>query len=66
MTSVTIKDPPRDVPEGRRTAASRDVRPARSYDTAELFGGETEIEITHQQSTYRLKITRQGKLILNK
>ena len=52
--------------EGRQGAASRDVRPARSYDSAELFGGDTEIEIIHQQSTYRLKITRQGKLILNK
>jgi hemin uptake protein HemP len=41
-------------------------RPARSYDTAQLFGGDTEVEIVHQQVVYRLKITRQGKLILNK
>jgi hemin uptake protein HemP len=40
--------------------------PARSYDTAQLFGGDTEVEIVHQQVVYRLKITRQGKLILNK
>lgn len=40
--------------------------PVRSFDTAELFGGDVEIEITHQQAVYRLKITRQGKLILNK
>lgn len=40
--------------------------PVRSFDTTELFGGDTEIEITHQHTVYRLKITRQGKLILNK
>ena len=40
--------------------------PTRSFDTADLFGTDTEIEITHQQAVYRLKITRQGKLILNK
>ncbi len=41
-------------------------RPSRSFDTAELFGSEAEIEIVHEQTVYRLKITRQGKLILNK
>lgn len=48
----------------KRTSIS--AQPPRSFDTAELFGGDTEIEITHQQTVYRLKITRQGKLILNK
>ena len=38
----------------------------RRYDTGDLFGPDVEIEIAHQQSVYRLKITRQGKLILNK
>jgi hemin uptake protein HemP len=55
-------------------AALRSVRglprdsgqPVRSFDTTELFGTDTEIEITHQHTVYRLKITRQGKLILNK
>lgn len=39
---------------------------ARSFDSTELFAGATEIEIIHDQAVYRLKITRQGKLILNK
>jgi hemin uptake protein HemP len=38
----------------------------RSFDSTELFGGETEIRIVHQNAVYHLKITRQGKLILNK
>jgi hemin uptake protein HemP len=42
------------------------ARSARSYDTTQLFGPESEVEITHQGTAYRLKITRQGKLILNK
>ena len=37
-----------------------------SFTTEELFGSATEIGIAHQGSTYRLRITRQGKLVLNK
>lgn len=36
------------------------------YDSARLFRGSTEIGIEHDGAIYRLKITRQGKLILNK
>jgi hemin uptake protein HemP len=32
----------------------------------ELFAGTREVLIRHQAELYRLKITRQGKLILNK
>lgn len=31
-----------------------------------LFQGRSEIIIRHQGAEYRMKITRQGKLILNK
>lgn len=37
-----------------------------SFTTEQLFGSATEIGIVHQGSTYRLRITRQGKLVLNK
>lgn len=37
-----------------------------SFTTEELFHGATEIGIAHQGLTYRLRITRQGKLVLNK
>ncbi|MBD8556569.1 hemin uptake protein HemP [Rhizobium sp. CFBP 8762] len=37
-----------------------------TVSSAELFKGKAEIVIVHEDTTYRLKITRQGKLILNK
>ena len=46
-------------------AATRpgDVRLLKSSD---LFGTDMEVQIDHDGTLYRLKITRQGKLILNK
>jgi hemin uptake protein HemP len=38
----------------------------RVVDSRALFGGEHEVGIVHAGETYRLRITRQGKLILNK
>jgi hemin uptake protein HemP len=38
----------------------------RILDSASLFNGVREIGIEHYGALYRLKITRQGKLILNK
>lgn len=35
-------------------------------DTRQLFGNRTEVRILHQGSVYRLRITKAGKLILNK
>lgn len=40
--------------------------PVRVVASDTLFHGEHEIGIDHRGSLYRLKITRQGKLILNK
>ena len=36
------------------------------YDTRTLFDGGREIVIHHAGAAYRMKITKQGKLILNK
>lgn len=36
------------------------------FDSSELFAGRTEIRIAHADAIYRLRITRAGKLILNK
>jgi hemin uptake protein HemP len=41
-------------------------RMARVVTSDSLFRGSYEIGIEHEGSMYRLKITRQGKLILNK
>ena len=49
--------------------AGRPLRPAmpqRPLDSAVLLGSRGEVEIAHQGETYRLRRTRQGKLILTK
>ncbi len=40
--------------------------PSRTVSSESLFNGLHEIGIDHGGALYRLKITRQGKLILNK
>jgi hemin uptake protein HemP len=40
--------------------------PVRTLTSESLFLGTHEIGIAHAGALYRLKITRQGKLILNK
>jgi len=48
-------------------ATALDVPPGQPvFTTEQLFGGTNEIAIVHQGLTYRLRITRQGKLVLNK
>ena len=36
------------------------------YESSELFQGNSELIIVHQQEEYHLRITRLGKLILTK
>lgn len=38
----------------------------RPLDSMTLLGSKGEVEITHRGETYRLRRTRQGKLILTK
>lgn len=40
--------------------------PVRVITSSALLDGRTEIAIDHGGAIYRLKLTRQGKLILNK
>jgi hemin uptake protein HemP len=43
------------------------ARPSvRVLDTRELFGEQTEVRLHHRGEEYRLRITKQGKLILTK
>lgn len=52
-----------------RAVPSAPIRPTlqvRTVTSESLFDGTHEIGIEHRGSLYRLKITRQGKLILNK
>ena len=39
---------------------------AQAIPSSALFSDRREITITHEGALYRLRITRQGKLILNK
>ncbi|MDB5585522.1 MAG: Hemin uptake protein [Devosia sp.] len=48
-----------------KTAQSAQIAP-RSIDSAALFTGGNELIIIHNGSPYRLRITRQDKLILTK
>jgi len=61
-TDELIRRPPVAVAAPRRV----DRTGIRRLDSSDLFAGATEIEIAHESAVYRLKITRQGKLILNK
>lgn len=51
-----------EVPERRQTLPLT----IRTISSSALFAGDQEIGIDHGGALYRLKITRQGKLILNK
>jgi hemin uptake protein HemP len=42
------------------------TNPPRSIDSAALFAGSNELVILHNGTPYRLRITRQDKLILTK
>jgi len=46
--------------------ADLSLAPSRTIESDALFRGSHEIGIEHHGALYRLKITRQGKLILNK
>ena len=53
-------------PEPPATAAKSPAGVQPVFTTEELFGSAIEIGIAHHGETYRLRITRQGKLVLNK
>jgi hemin uptake protein HemP len=49
-----------------RCAAERLLRQAAVVESDYLFVGHHEVEIRHAGEVYRLRVTRNGKLILNK
>ena len=52
--------------DSQQLNASNFGSPVRTWDSAQLFGGSRMVHINHEGHVYRLLITRQGKLILNK
>jgi hemin uptake protein HemP len=59
---------PADVPQSSAAAASNSPadRVRELWRSEELLGEKTEVLIQHGSETYRLRRTRQGKLILYK
>jgi len=49
-----------------RTGDAPSRSTTRVLDSERLFGSQKEIQIRHAGQMYRLRITRNGKLILNK
>ncbi|KAF0843677.1 hemin uptake protein HemP [Methylovorus glucosotrophus] len=65
MTATTLlTDAPRGADAGVQTSMTN--AKLRQLDSKELFNGQRELEIAHGDQTYRLRLTRQGKLILTK
>lgn len=60
MVDQSPSNPPRET--NPPDAAPR----RRRFSSEELLDGQTEILIEHRGDTYRLRCTRQGKLILYK
>jgi hemin uptake protein HemP len=52
-------------PDGEH-AGSVPQQPPRQVDSADLLQGSRELLIQHEGETYRLRLTKTGKLILNK
>ena len=52
-------------PDEARAALARGRPTPRSFESAELFAGNDEVLIQHRGREYRLRITQNGKLILN-
>ncbi|MEJ8473688.1 hemin uptake protein HemP [Roseibium algae] len=50
----------------RKPFAPRDTVRDQTLDTKNLFKGTRELKIQHNSETYRLTITKLGKLILTK
>ncbi len=48
------------------SATSEGSAPPRRLNSADLFKGDREIHIQHEEKIYRLQVTRNGKLILTK
>jgi hemin uptake protein HemP len=64
MTESEI-DPDRNSPESLSPAGPARPLP-RNLTSLEILKGDTEVTISHNGEIYRLRVTRNGKLILQK
>lgn len=63
----TVEKPPLALkPGGGDAVAPQGEAMCRRIDSRQLFAAGNELVIDHEGTSYRLRITRQGKLILTK
>jgi hemin uptake protein HemP len=62
MNNFDSENPVQDEPNN----AQHPTNPLRKITSSSLLQGEKEILILHGEEVYRLKLTRNGKLILQK
>ena len=63
MATPLIKTPP-EIPQDPPEEGAPAGQAVRTVDSAEILRGSAEIAITHNGRIYRLRHTRNGKLIL--
>jgi hemin uptake protein HemP len=63
---MTTTEPPADVTQPAIPGAPSQSTSRESWRSEELLGERTEVLIQHNGEVYRLRRTRQGKLILYK
>ncbi|HZN34131.1 MAG TPA: hemin uptake protein HemP [Pirellulaceae bacterium] len=61
-----LTQPEASGPSEPADAANRPAMPREAWRSEELLGERTEVLILHNGAVYRLRRTRQGKLILYK
>lgn len=66
MLTMDKYTPENSAPDRPFVLSQADHTADRIIDSRALFGERKEIAIEHDGAVYRLKITKQGKLILNK
>ena len=66
MLTMDKNTPGNSSPDRRFELLQADRSTDRVIESRTLFGERKEVAIEHDGAVYRLKITRQGKLILNK
>ena len=66
MLTMDKNTPGNSFPDRRFEPLQADQPAERVIESWALFGQRKEVAIEHDGAIYRLKITKQGKLILNK
>ena len=64
--AIPVAPAPAPAPASSNVTTGTLPEAARVFDSAQLLDGRAEIYIRHQGELYRLRQTRQGKLILTK